>query len=115
MFSLALFLCRVVPVFLLCSEQGMVAVILAMCHLVLDNVAGSKNKRWKNFQTEETRHNFTSWAEQLPSLYLAQLHSLSLERWILLYFYYLLCLSTPAFNPWLPSRDYVVTLLVQVL
>lgn len=49
----------------------MVAVILAMCHLVLDNVARSKNKRWKSMQTEETRHNFTSWAEQLTSCFLA--------------------------------------------
>lgn len=52
-------------------EQGTLAVILAVCHLVLDNVARSKNKRWKNIQTEEPRHNFTSWAEQLPSCFLA--------------------------------------------
>lgn len=52
-------------------EQGTVAVIPAMCHLVLDSVARSKNKRWKNMQTEETRHNFTSWSEQLPFCFLA--------------------------------------------
>lgn len=100
-------------------EQGMVAVTLAMCHPVLDNVARSKNKRWKNMQTEETRHSFTSWAEQLPSHFLAPSFfqgPLSFERWMLLYFYNSQ-LSTPTFNPWLPSRDYVVRLLllVQVL
>jgi len=55
----------------------MVAVILTMCHLMLDNVARSKNKKWKNMQTEKPRHNFTSWAEQLPSFFLAQLYPLS--------------------------------------
>lgn len=83
---------------------------------MLDNVARSKNKKWKNMQTEETKHNFTSWAEQLPSLFQAQLHPLSLERPItLLGFYHLLSLPTLSFSPWLLSRAYIVTLLLQVL
>lgn len=50
-------------------EWGTEAVILAMCHLMLDNVARSKNKKQENMQAEETRHSFASWAEQPPSLF----------------------------------------------
>lgn len=97
-------------------ERGAAAAVLALCHLMLDNVARSKNKKWKNIQTEETRHNFTSWAEQPPSLFLAQLYPLSQKRHVsLLGFYHLPCLSTVSFNPCFPSKAYVVTLLLQVL
>lgn len=54
--------------------------------------------------------------KQRLSLLLAQLHTPSLERWVTqLGFYHPLWLSTPSFNPWLPSRAYVVTLLLQIL
>lgn len=97
-------------------ERGTAAAILALCHLMLDNVARSKNKKWKNMRTEETRRKFTSWTEQPPSLLLAQLHPLSQKRRVtLLGFYHLPCHSTVSFNPCFPSRAYVVTLLLQVL
>lgn len=45
---LAVLLCGLVLVFPV--EQSVVAVILAMCHLILDNVARSKTKKYAEMQ-----------------------------------------------------------------